>query len=109
MRVALVTGSAQGIGLAISKSLLAKGFKVFGVDVKDQNVQIDSDGKEFYNPLRFDLSDAEQCRQLVKEIGRIDVLVNNAAILIESELDDVTDDQFDEIVSTNLRAPLFFL
>ena len=109
MRVALVTGSAQGIGLAISKSLLAKGFKVFGVDVKDQNVKIDSDEKEFYNPLRFDLSDAEQCRQLVKEIGRIDVLVNNAAILIESELDDVTDDQFDEIVSTNLRAPLFFL
>ena len=51
MRVALVTGSAQGIGLAIAKSLLAKGFKVFGVDVKDQNVQIDSDEKELYNPL----------------------------------------------------------
>ena len=105
MRVALVTGSAQGIGLAIVKSLLAKGFKVFGVDVKDQNEQIDGYGKEFYNPLKFDLSDAEQCRKLVKEVGRIDVLVNNAAILIENELDDVTDDQFDEIVSTNLRAP----
>ena len=101
MRVALVTGSAQGIGLAIVKSLLAKGFKVFGVDVKDQNEQIDGYGKEFYNPLKFDLSDAEQCRKLVKEVGRIDVLVNNAAILIENELDD----QFDEIVSTNLRAP----
>tara|TARA_B100001142_G_C14330687_1_gene653987 strand:- start:102 stop:821 length:720 start_codon:yes stop_codon:yes gene_type:complete len=105
MRVALVTGSAQGIGLAIVKSLLAKGFKVFGIDVKDQNEQIDGYGKEFYNPLKFDLSDAEQCRKLVKEVGRIDVLVNNAAILIENELDDVTDDQFDEIVSTNLRAP----
>ena len=105
MRVALVTGSAQGIGLAIVKSLLAKGFKVFGVDVKDQNEQIDGYGKEFYNPLKFDLSDAELCRKLVKEVGRIDVLEINAAILIENELDDVTDDQFDEIVSTNLRAP----
>ena len=40
MRVALVTGSAQGIGLAIVKGLLVKGFKVFGVDVKDQMLKL---------------------------------------------------------------------
>ena len=105
MRVALVTGSAQGIGLAVVRNLLNKGFKVFGVDIKEQSTPIDGYGEEVFIPLRFDLSDSKECRRLIDEVGEVDVLVNNAAILIENELDNVSDHEFDEIVSINLRAP----
>ena len=105
MRVALVTGSAQGIGLAVVRNLLNKGFKVFGVDIKEQSTPIDGYGEEVFIPLRFDLSDSKEWRRLIDEVGEVDVLVNNAALLIENELDNVSDHEFDEIVSINLRAP----
>ena len=98
MRVALVTGSAQGIGLAVVRNLLNKGFKVFGVDIKEQSTPIDGYGEEVFIPLRFDLSDSKECRRLIDEVGEVDVLVNNAALLIENELDNVSDHEFDEIV-----------
>jgi len=106
MRVALVTGSAQGIGSAVVRNLLDKGtYKVFGVDIQEQSKLLEVDKEGAFVPLKFDLSDSDGCRQLIKEIGRVDILINNAAILIENELDSVSDQEFSEIVSVNLHAP----
>ena len=106
MRVALVTGSAQGIGFAIVKNLLEKGdHKVFGVDIQEQSDEIEGYEENTFIPLKCDLSDSDACRKLVRDIGNVDVLVNNAAILIENELEDVSDRDFNGIISVNLHAP----
>ena len=105
MRVALVTGSAQGIGFAIVKNLLEKGdHKVFGVDIQEQSDEIEGYEENTFIPLKCDLSDSDACRKLVRDIGNVDVLVNNAAILIENELEDVSDHDFNEIISNYIES-----
>ena len=63
--------------------------------------------------LVADLSQAEECERVVGEtverLGRVDILVNSAAILARRELDDVTAESFDEIFHTNARAPFFLM
>lgn len=97
-RTALVTGSAQGIGRAIAETLHASGLAVIGVDVKDHEVP----GGRF---IQADLADPAAIEQLVGEAGPVDVLVNNAAILIERSIEAISIEEFDRMVAVNLRAP----
>jgi NAD(P)-dependent dehydrogenase (short-subunit alcohol dehydrogenase family) len=101
-RVALVTGSARGIGRAIAEALAASGHQVVGADVLPQ------DPAGLARAVRVDLADPEAGGRLVREVGRVDVLVNNAAVLIEQPLETVTPADFDRTVAVNLRA-VFFL
>ena len=97
-RVALVTGSARGIGRAIAEALAASGLRVVGADVLEQ-VREPLD-----RVVRADLAEPDACRALVAGIGRVDVLVNNAAILIERPIEEFTLEDFDRTVAINLRA-----
>ena len=95
-RTALVTGSARGIGQAIAERLTSLGYSVIGVDVA-------SDAPP--GTLRYDLSSWDACHELVTSTPDIDVLVNNAAVLIEKSPADITEDDFQTMLSLNLRAP----
>src|SRR5213592_3508680 len=89
-KVALVTGTAHGIGTAIADGLEEDGAKVHRVD-RDT----------------ADLSDPAQVANLVARLGRIDVLVNNAggvAGQVGKPLDQVTDDEWRAIVDANLTS-----
>ena len=97
-RTALVTGSAQGIGLAIASALRDAGHDVIGVDVKRHEL----DGGR---TLAADLADPAAIDELVLAAGPVDILVNNAAILVERPIEEVTLDDFDRQVAVNLRAP----
>ena len=97
-RTAIVTGSAQGIGRAAAEALVGSGHRVYGVDVKPQ----DDAGFEV---VTADLSEADACRRIVADIGAVDVLVNNAAILVEKSVEEITDEEFDRTIAINLRAP----
>lgn len=99
VRIALVTGSARGIGLAIAGSLAASGHRVVGADVLDH-----PDGP-FAATHKVDLSDPSACERLIATVGRVDVLVNNAAVLYRRNLPDYTLEEFDRMVAVNLRAP----
>ena len=98
-RTALVTGSAQGIGRAVAEALAAAGHVVVGVDIRDQ------DAGSMARTLRVDLADPAAIEDLVAAVGRVDVLVNNAAILVEKPIEDTTVEEFDRTVAVNLRAP----
>lgn len=98
-RTALVTGSAQGIGLAIAQALTAAGHRVVGVDIKPhQDAAIDL-------ALVADLADTDECLRVVSEVGLVDVLVNNAAVIIQKPVEDFGMDDFDTVIAVNLRAP----
>jgi acetoacetyl-CoA reductase len=92
-RRALVTGSARGIGRAIAEALAADGLEVVGVDVLEQK-----------GGIQADLADLRDCARVPLEAGPIDVLVNNAAVLFRTPLEEFTVEEFDRTVAVNLRA-----
>ena len=97
-RRALVTGSARGIGRAVADALAGLGLDVVGVDVLEQ-----AEGP-CARTIRADLADPADCRRVLAEAGSVDVLVNNAAVLFRTPLEEFTVEEFDRTVAVNLRA-----
>jgi NAD(P)-dependent dehydrogenase (short-subunit alcohol dehydrogenase family) len=98
-RIALVTGSAQGIGRAIATALAASGHMVVGVDLRDQ------EPGPMARVVRADLGLVASIDRLVADVGRVDILVNNAAILVEKPIAEISVEEFDLTMAVNLRAP----
>lgn len=92
VRIAVVTGAAGGIGAATCAALRAAGLEVHGLDLR---------GAE----LAADVTDPASVAAALRPIARIDVLVNNAGILIEGRLADMPLADFDRQVAVNLRGP----
>ena len=92
MMRALVTGSAQGIGRAIADTLVSRGYGVVGADIQIQ------EGAGF-EVLELDVSDPGSCRRAVAELGHVDVLVNNAGVLVEKSAESISDEEFDLTVA----------
>lgn len=115
-RVALVTGSTQGIGLGIALRLASE-----GAAVALDSLEVDEGARQARDKVLAaggrceifagDVSNAAACGQLVREVqshfGRLDVLVNNAGIERRAGVDDVTEDDWDAVLRTNLKGPLF--
>ena len=85
-RVCIVTGAAQGIGATYAKSLAGEGAKVVVSDVDDASAvadEIRASGGDAL-ALRSDVADWDSCQEMVAKtveaFGRLDVLINNAAI-----------------------------
>lgn len=97
-RIALVTGSARGIGLATARALAASGHAVIGLDITPQRPDV------IERTELVDLADAAAVERFCNGVGRVDVLVNNAAVLIEKALADFTLADFERTLAVNLRA-----
>lgn len=92
VRVALVTGAGRGIGAATLAALEEAGFRAVGLDLA---------GAE----LSADVTDPASVAAALSALDRIDVLVNNAGVLIEGRLADMPLADFDRQVAVNLRGP----
>jgi len=107
-RVALVTGGTRGIGHAISIALKNSGYRVAasyaGNDAAAQAFQAET-GIPVY---KFDVGNYESTekavQQIVKDLGPIDVLVNNAGITRDTMFHKMTKQQWDEVIGTNLNG-----
>lgn len=111
-RVALVTGSGQGIGLVIARGLADAGATIVLNDVVVDRVEAAAeacraDGVKATGAA-FDVSNAEQVAAAVEriesEVGPIEILVNNAAIQIRHPLEDFPVEQFDRLMSINVKG-----
>ncbi len=107
--VALVTGASQGIGLATCRALIAKGARVAGLarsqDRLDRLAEALGDA---FTPVVCDVTDAGAVKTAVdgvaKDLGQIDVLVNNAGLGRFGPVDELSVDDWDLQVDTNLSG-----
>jgi 3-oxoacyl-[acyl-carrier protein] reductase len=113
-RVAVVTGAGRGIGAATAQMLARAGAQVGlldrdGAGVTHTAERIGVDGGEAL-PFTNDITDAFAVERtfdrVVEEWGRLDVLVNNAGVLKESSLEELTDEEFQETLDVNLRGAM---
>ena len=113
-RVALVTGSTSGIGIAIARTLAAAGFSVLVTGrSEERGAQVVSDIGGAAHFVRCDLLEAGApewlVEQTVSHFGRLDVLVNNAAIDHTNNLLDVTADEITTTFAHNTFTPMSLL
>ncbi|KAK7073315.1 hypothetical protein SK128_022157 [Halocaridina rubra] len=118
-KVALVTGGARRVGKTIVTAFHTQGFKVVihcnaSTELADAFAQeLNSKVPDSAFVTQGDLSKdvVETCKRVVKEAqqkwGRLDVLVNSAALFYLTPVDSATNDQWDQLMNTNLKAPYF--
>ena len=116
-KVALVTGAAKRIGREIALDLGRAGANVaitYNTSQRDAEKTVRDLGKLGVQALaircdvRDELNVKETLREAIRELGRIDILVNNAAIYETVEFEKITAQQFDNIYATNTRGPFLF-
>ncbi|KAK9719347.1 hypothetical protein K7432_004852 [Basidiobolus ranarum] len=115
-KIALVTGASRGIGKEIALRLAKDGAKVVIIYVKSAKAAEDivstikSSGGDAF-AIQGDISKVSDIRNLiaetVKQFGKIDILVNNAGIVHYKLLEDHTEETYEQIFSTNVRATYF--
>lgn len=119
-RTAIVTGGAVGIGRHYCHALAGEGAQVMLADVVDGSqtaAEIAAKhGSNSVTSFKFDVSDEKQCKALVEKtiehFGKIDVLVNNAAIysaLPSLNVTDIDVDLWDRVMAVNIRGPFLMV
>jgi NAD(P)-dependent dehydrogenase (short-subunit alcohol dehydrogenase family) len=107
-KIAVITGAAQGIGLGIAQRFAAEGARVMMLDVNEDvglRAAADISGAKFFCT---DVSDKTAVDHTVDEImtnsGRIDICVNNAGILRSGDVLEISEEDFDKVLSVNLKG-----
>lgn len=112
-KLALVTGSSRGIGLAVATALAESGADIIGVSSKLEATgsvlenAVTKAGKKFY-AYQCDLSSRESVYSFLKKVKadhpRIDILINNAGHILRKQVAEHPDDYWDTIININLNA-----
>jgi pteridine reductase len=116
-KAALVTGAAKRVGAAIAAGLHAEGANVIlhchrSIDEAQKLVAgFNRERTDSARILQADLLDAKARTDLIADatrtFGRLDILINNASTFFPTRFGAITESQFDDLIGTNLRAPLF--
>jgi len=111
-KVAIITGSGQGIGKATALLFAREGAAVIVAEYnKDTGEAVATKINEAGGEGRFvqvDIANRESVQALISDVletnGNIDVLVNNAGVIKDNTLEKMTDEEFDRVISVNLRG-----
>jgi 3-oxoacyl-[acyl-carrier protein] reductase len=112
-KTALVTGASRGIGKAIALAFAEEGINV-AVNYRDKKKDadevcglIEAKGVKAL-PVQADVSEAKQVSEMIekveRELGDISILVNNAGVSIRRKIEEVTEEDFDYMIKTNLKS-----
>jgi 3-oxoacyl-[acyl-carrier protein] reductase len=116
-RTAVVTGAGRGIGKAIALQLASAGVKVLVIsqnpascgataeEIRQAGGQADAYAVDVSNRPAV----AEVCARILKEHEKVDILVNNAGITRDNLLLRMSDEDWDQVISTNLSSVFYFL
>ncbi len=117
-KVALVTGGARGIGLSIAEALVREGASVFICGRNPATLQMALGqlhafrGESGAAGTVADVRRYAECRSVVQQaatrFGRLDILVNNAGVGIFKPVDQLTADEWDATIQTNLSSVFYF-
>ena len=113
-KVAIITGAAQGIGAAYTVGFAKEGAKIVVADILDGHNAVENvknAGSEAIF-VKTDVSDEEQCmalaRAAVDRFGKIDILINNAAIfanIVLRPFTEITSEEFKKVIDVNVSGP----
>lgn len=101
MKTVLVTGGVRGIGKSIALAFVKKGYRVCVTYSKDEASAhlAKNEGLEVY---KSDVSKEEEVVALFQQIGRVDILINNAGVSLLKQIQDVTFEEFNRVMSINV-------
>ena len=111
-RAVLITGAGQGIGAAIARRFASSGDNLALIDVNQEHlrelVASLAGSKGGILPLCADVSSKEQVQamveQVLEEFGRVDVLVNNAGIIRDNLIGNISEQDWDQVIDVNLKG-----
>ena len=98
MKIAVITGGERGLGFALSSLLISEGFKVFSLDLVEGDFL---EGKTF---LKVDISNEAEVSSALVGVGKVDLLINNAAVMRRGDTFSSSCDDFDVLFSVNVKG-----
>lgn len=108
MGVAIVTGGTRGIGLEISKALIADGHKVAAIYAGNEEAAKAFKADTGHEAFKADVSDFDACQKVVekitKKLGEVTILVNNAGITRDGMMHKMDADSWSSVIETNLTS-----
>jgi 3-oxoacyl-[acyl-carrier protein] reductase len=117
-RIALVTGASRGIGRAVALALAEAGadvainYRRMEMEARSTAAQILAGGRRAIM-VQADVSSSAEVNRMVRtverEIGGIDILVNNAGMANPKGLEDITEEDWDETISVNLKSAFLMI
>jgi 3-oxoacyl-[acyl-carrier protein] reductase len=110
-QTAVITGGAQGLGLAIAERFVAEGARVVLGDVNLEETQVVAKqlgGDDVAVAVRCDVTQASDVETLiqtaVERFGSLDIMVNNAGITRDATMRKMTEEQFDQVIAVHLKG-----
>jgi NAD(P)-dependent dehydrogenase (short-subunit alcohol dehydrogenase family) len=111
-KVALVTGAARGIGLAVAKRFLTEGWRVALLDIEGELLSTSvaalaapGDTLDLHCDVSNALAVAHAITEVERRFGRLDALVNNAGIAVFAPILETSEDDWNRILAVNLTGP----
>ena len=114
-KVAVITGGTSGLGLETGRQLLAQGAKVVLVGSREKKgLKALNELAAYGDPVVFiqgDVSKTQQCQEVINKAASqfdgLDIIINSAGIYMEKSIDDVTEDEFDNMMNINIKGTYF--
>lgn len=107
-KVAIITGASSGLGQAIADMFISQGAKVVLSDINENHNHTINDNVVFY---KTDVSKKEDVEKLIdfaiSRFHRLDILVNNAGIGAMSDISNITDEEWNKVLSINLNGVFY--
>ena len=101
IKTVVITGASSGLGLALANTFLDRGYRVFGLAKSKLSEEINN-----YNFIHIlcDVRNYEHLKKAVEQIKEVDILINNAGIILQGEFEKYTPERIKDVIDTDLTG-----